>query len=245
MKTPNSKYPRHKGLIINLLSIGLFLVWLRWPDQFLLTHWQQSRLLSSLFLIGFLLEPWAIQYCTRKLNKRRDILGLARHPLQKALRGPWGLIVWTARTAIYGSILIQGIQRIYGPESLQFKWLLIPIVILVLIRESWIIYQMTRPSIPSKLKLNFDWAANFVFIIILSFTELTIHQIFLDFGFKNIDQSGVLLAVFLPALFLLLVFYLPIRIFQTIEDWTFAQTPWARIENLLSLLILTILFLVR
>jgi len=236
-----SFYTHHRGILINLVSILLFLLWRQeaaWEKAP-----EQSFWMAILFLVVFLLEPWALYYSVGVMNQRREALGIKAHWLQNKLVGTLGLIFWGGRISIYGAFIFTMIKKLVGPNWEEKEWLLIVVFILILIRESFnLVFMATKEPIKN-YHFKYDLLADVVLLIVLFFGEIIVFEVFKEMGLTGFHSWKEIPSLLFPIGILSFVFYFPMRFIYTLEDLTFAKSSWDKVERIASFLIVFLSFL--
>jgi hypothetical protein len=241
MPSSTNIYISHRGLIINLISLSLFWVW-----QPQITDQGAPIWLALLILLAILAEPWAMYYSMGVFNAQREQLGIQPIWLHRQMGlTSWGIVFWAGRLSIIVACIISVLQRETAEKFLQQEWLAIPLMLLLMIREGWVAYYMSSRQPFQQFSVRLDLLADGVLVLIMTAGELLFKSLMADYG---IDHPSILWAdpIRLVALLLFVaIFYVPIRYVHSLEDFTFAQTPWQKVERLGSFLLVVLVLIAR
>ena len=234
-------YLQHRGLLINLISLGLFWVW-----QPHFAEGEGPRWLVSLLVLALLTEPWAMYYSMGVFNARREQLQIAPIWMHRQMGlSFWGICFWAGRLSLFGALLISFLQKRTAAQFMNQEWLAIPFILLLMVREGWIAYYMASQRSFPKYSERLDLLADAVLVVVITAGELLFKSLMADFGLRHpgslLEQPLLILALIL----FMAIFYLPIRYVYTLEDFTFAQTRGQKIERLGSFLLVLLVLLMR
>lgn len=234
-------YIRHRGLIINLISLSLFWVW-----QPQVADQGGSIWLVWLVLVVMLAEPWAMYYSMGVFNARREQLGIQPIWLHRQMGlTTWGIVFWAGRLSIMAAWIVSVLQRETAEQFMEQEWLAVPFVLLLMVREGVVAYYMSSQRAFQQFSPGLDLLADGVLVIIITAGELLFKSLMADYG---IDHSSDFLhdpIRLIALLFFVAVFYVPIRYAHSLEDFTFAQTRWQKIERLGSFLLVVLVLIIR
>ena len=239
-----SFYLQHRGLIINIVSVSLFGLiqqsgMLRDIDV-LGEQWP----LAIVFLLVFFLEPWATYYSMGAMNQRREEKGIKPIWLHRSIRGLFMAgMFWGGRLSIMGVLLLLSMKAFFGDSFLDHQAFGIFLMLLIAIREGVIVYFMASQKPNPNFKESYDWLADIILLLVLSYSQIVVDELFKDVGLKDLDNWDDGLIVLFPLILFFFVFYLPIRCMYTVEDFTFAQTTWQKVERVGSFLLVFASFL--
>ncbi len=241
-----SFYLRHKGLLINLFSVLTFLGIDKILDTGDIDQLNTSPWLGWLFILAYAFEPWATYYSMGAMNERREKAGLKVIFLHQWLNNiPVGILFWAGRISILGVVFMTSLQAVgINYSLLRFDIFKVIIVIILLVREIFVVYYMASKKPLPNFKESYDFTADLILMIILAFGQLIIAELYRDLGLKGMNSALDFIYFLFPILLLFFVFYLPIRYLYTVEDFTFAKSGWDKAEQVLSFLIVFIGFIV-
>ncbi len=238
-------YLKHKGIIINLFSVLTFLGFTNSLGSRGINNLDKAPWLALLYLIIFLLEPWATRYSMGAFNQRRETAGLAPILLHRSMyAGVLSFICWGGRIALFAVLFMASLQAIGLPDIFQVTFVAVIIFLSLMVREGFIVYYMASKKPLPDFKESLDFAADVVLMLVLAFGQLVVAEVFRDIGIKGLDDPMDFLYYLFPIGLFLLVFYLPVRYIYTLEDFTFARSKWEKLEQVISFLLVFIGFLI-
>ncbi len=200
-----------------------------------------SPLIATIFLLALFFEPWAIYYSMGVYNEKRKVEGIPQHPLQRYLGGgTLALLIWAGRISLFGALFVGAINLKISKDDPYYDYILIPLVLILMVREGFNVYYMTSKKSIKNYDLRYDYLSDLTLMITLVFGEILIRELMGNFQIRQPDDFESLMSVVLPTLLVVFVFYLPIRYTQTLEDFTFARTWGQKIEVWISILALVI-----
>lgn len=238
-------YLKHKGILIIFFSVLTFLGFSHSLGARGINNLDKAPWLAVIYLVIFLLEPWATRYSMGAFNQRREEAGIAPILLHRWMyNGLLSLIFWAGRIALFAVLFMACIESLGLPDIFQLTFVAVIIFLSLMVREAFIVYYMAGKKPLADFKESYDFAADIVLMLVLSFGQLVVAEVFRDIGVKGLDEITDFVYYSFPILLFFFVFYLPIRYIYTVEDFTFARTKWEKAEQVLSFVIIFIGFLI-
>ncbi len=237
-------YIRHKGLIINFSSVLFFLGFNSLLGDEGINKLPEAPLLALIYVLVFALEPWATSYSMGAFNQRRKQAGIDLIALHALLRaGFLAVVFWASRTAINGLLLLASFEALITWEELKNPAFAPFFFIGIMIREGFVVYNMSSEKPKPDFKESYDFIADLILFLSLTFGQMVVAEAFKDLGAKNVSTLAEIGLYLFPILLFFFLFYLPVRYIYTVEDFTFARTKWQKAEQFLSFFVLFLGFL--
>jgi hypothetical protein len=238
-------YLKHKGILINLFSVCTFLGFDRTLGTRGINDLDKAPWLALLYLVVFLLEPWATRYSMGAFNQRREAADLDPILLHRWMHnGLLSLICWAGRIALFAVLFMACLEAIGLPDIFQVTFIAVVIFLSLMVREAFIVYYMSGKKPLPDFKESYDFAADIVLMLVLAFGQLVVAEVFRDMGIKGLDDPVDFFYYLFPIGLFFFVFYLPIRYIYTVEDFTFARSRWEKVEQVVSFLLVFVGFLI-
>ena len=232
-------YLQHRGLIINLSSLGVFFLMQQLSGGSEMEALLRSPLIATIFLIAYFFEPWAIYYSMGVYNEKREKEGIPQHSLQRYLGGmTLVLLIWAGRIALFGALFVGVVNMRIPKDSPYIDYILIPLVLILMVREGFNVYYMASKKPIKNYDPRYDYLSDLILMITLVFGEILIRELMSNFQITYPNDFDSWMAIIFPTLLVVFTFYLPIRYTQTLEDFTFAHTRGQKVEVWISMLAL-------
>lgn len=209
---PRSPFRFLRGAIVNLLSLLVFLFLL--PRENLAESSRFPVGLSIVLLVSLLAEP-VITYLKMDAVLSRIPDWANRNSRKFLLNLFMLLLLWGARLAFFGAMAITALKSLFHGDEL--KPYLLPIVILFVVREAFIVGCYCRTESRNSVKPVAEWLLDLSLVFLIAFAETLAYGIFKILRVSKIEFPEIFYMLLFQMMFFVM-FFLPIRMPYTIEE---------------------------